>query len=452
MRKNQELKGRAVFATRFAAVAATVGSAVGLGNIWRFPYEAGAHGGGAFMLCYMLCVLVLGIPVLCGEFCMGRGTRSNVFGAYLKLSPKGKWQYTGYIGIIASFLIISFYSVVAGWTMEYCVSSALGELEFTDTSVGHAKFMAMTTGCRPLIWTVVFLLANFAVLSAGVTKGIERMSNIMMPVLFILLIAFCINSAFLPGFRKGMEFLFKPDFSQITPSVALGALGQAFFSMSLGLGCMMTYSSYFNDKTKLGRTATISAILDASVAILAGIIIFPAVFSFGLSPQGGPTLVFEVLPYIFSHIPGGKIWATLFFLLLFIASITSTVSMSEISISFFCDEKGMSRKKGTLISSLLALIGGILCALSFGKLSDIKIFDMTFFNLFDYVSSNILLPIGGFICSVFVGWYVDKKFLRDQFTNFGKYSFRLLPLLRFALRWICPIAILLIFLNSLGII
>lgn len=443
---------RAVFATKFAAIAATVGSSVGLGNIWRFPYEAGIHGGGAFLICYMACVLLLGIPVLCAEFCIGRGTRSNVFGAYLKLSPKGKWHYSGYIGIIASFLIISFYSVVAGWTIEYCVSSAFGQLDFSDTLKGHQQFMALTTGWRPILWTVIFLILNFGVLSGGVTKGIEKMSNIMMPVLFLILIAFCINSFFMPGFKEGINFLFTPDFSQITPAVLLGALGQAFFSMSLGLGCMMTYASYFSDNTRLGRTAVVSALLDSSVAILAGVIIFPAVFSFGLSPEAGPTLVFEVLPHIFMQLPGGAVWSTLFFLLLFIASITSTVSMSEISISYFCDEKKMSRKRSTLISSAIALAGGVACALSFGPLSDFKIAGMTLFSLFDYLASNICLPIGGFICAVFAGWVLDKKYLQDQFTDFGMYKFAYLKPLRFSLRYICPIAIMLIFLNSLGLL
>ncbi|MBD5184837.1 MAG: sodium-dependent transporter [Bacteroidales bacterium] len=450
MEKNT--KERALFATKFGAIAATVGSSVGLGNIWRFPYEAGVHGGGAFLLCYMMCVLLLGIPVLCAEYCMGRGTRSNVFGAYKKLAPKGKWHLSGYIGIFASFMIISFYSVVAGWTMEYCISSLFGQLDFSDPVAGHNQFLVLTTGWRPVLWTVIFLAANFAVLSGGVTKGIEKMSNIMMPILFVILIAFCIYSCFLPGFKEGAKFLFAPDFRQITPSVLLGALGQAFFSMSLGLGCMMTYASYFSKSTRLGRTAVISSLLDSSVAIFAGLIIFPAVFSFGLSPEAGPTLVFEVLPNIFSHLPAGMFWSTLFFLLLFIASITSTVSMSEISISFFCDEKKMSRKKSTLLSAVIALAGGLLCALSFGPLQDFKICGMTFFGLFDYVSSNICLPVGGFICSVFVGWFVDKKFLKDQFTDDGLYKFRWLGPLRFALRYICPVAILLIFLNSLGII
>lgn len=452
MKQTEKGANRAVFATKFGAIAATVGSSVGLGNIWRFPYEAGIHGGGAFLLCYFACVTLLGIPVLCAEYCMGKGTRSNVFGAYLKLAPKKKWYLSGYIGILASFLIISFYAVVAGWTLEYFFWSLFGKLDFTDSLAGHSQFQALTSGWRPVLWTVIFLLCNFGVLSGGVTKGIEKMSNIMMPVLFLILIAFCINSVFMPGFQEGIRFLFTPDFSQITPSVVLGALGQAFFSMSLGLGCMMTYASYFNKDTRLGRTAVVSTILDSSVAVLAGVIIFPAVFSFGLSSQAGPTLVFEVLPHIFMQLPGGLVWSTLFFLLLFIASITSTVSMSEISISFFCDEKKMSRRKGTLISSAIALGGGLLCALSFGPLSDFKIAGLTIFSLFDYTASNICLPVGGFICAVFVGWFVDKKFLRDQFTDDGRYQFRLLNPLRWTLRYLCPVAILLIFLNSLGII
>ena len=281
-----------------------------------------------------------------------------------------------------------------------------------------------------------------------------------MPLLFLLLVAFCINSFTLPGFREGVTFLFNPDFSAITPGVLLGAMGQAFFSLSLGLGCMMTYASYFNKKTKLGRTAITTAVLDSLVAILAGIIIFPAVFSFGLSPQAGPTLVFEVLPYIFSQLPGGLIWSTLFFLLLFLASITSTVSMSEISITFFCEEKKMSRRKATIVSSLIGLGGGLLCALSFGPLSDFTICGLTFFNLFDYLSSNICLPLGGMICSIFVGWIISKRFVAEQFgTSAGaensdsrsgsrNYPLHIRIILLF-FRWICPAAI---FLNSIGLL
>lgn len=443
---------RAIFATKFGAVATTVGSAVGLGNIWRFPYEAGIHGGGAFMICYLAFVFMIGIPLLCAEFCIGRGTRSNIFGAYRKLRPDRNWHFAGYIGILASILILSFYSVVAGWTIEYCLSSLFGQLDFSDTQTGHGQFVNLTTGWRPVIWTFVFLMCNFIILIGGVTKGIERASNILMPLFFILLAAFCINSFTLPGFKEGVTFLFKPDFSKISPSVLLGALGQAFFSLSLGLGCMMTYASYFNKDNRLGKTAVTTAVLDSSVAILAGIVIFPAVFSFGISPEAGPTLVFEVLPYIFSRFPGGAAWSTLFFLLLFLASLTSTVSMSEISITYFCEEKRWSRKKATVVSSAIGAVGGLLCALSFGPLNHLTIYGMTFFDMFDYLSSNICLPIGGMICSIFTGWLINKRFVKDELTDNGKHRFRLLSLLLFFLRWICPAAIFLIFLNSIGII
>lgn len=443
---------RAVFSSKFAAIATTVGSAVGLGNIWRFPYEAGVHGGGAFLICYLSFVILIGLPVLIAEFCMGRATRSNVFGAYHKLKPTQNWRFAGYIGITASLLILSFYSVVAGWTVEYWLSSMAGKLDFSDTETGHRQFLELTTGWRPLIWTIVFMICNFLILIKGVSKGIERASNILMPVLFLLLIAFCVNSFFLPGFSEGINFLFHPDFSAITPGVLLGAMGQAFFSLSLGLGCMMTYASYFNKRNNLSKTAFTTAMLDSTVAILAGVIIFPAVFSFGLSPQAGPTLVFEVLPFIFNQLTGGIIWSSLFFLLLFLASLTSTVSMSEISISYFCEEHGHSRRKATVISSLIGLAGGILCALSFGPLTDFTICGMTFFSLFDYLSSNILLPFGGMVCSIFTGWMIDKKVIRDQLTDHGSVRFPLLGVLVFFLKWICPTAIFLIFLNSLGII
>lgn len=447
--KNKE---RAVFATKIGAVATTVGSAVGLGNIWRFPYEAGVHGGGAFMICYLIFVFLIGIPLLCAEFLMGRGTRSNVFGAYRKLAPGTHWDYFGVLGIVSSILIISFYAVVAGWTAEFCLASISGNLDFTTTDARHEGFMNLTSGGNSVIWTIIFLIFNFYILFGGVTKGIERASNILMPVFFLLLIAFCINSITLPGFSQGIKYLFHPDFSQISPSVVLGALGQAFFSLSLGLGCMMTYGSYFSEKNKLGKTAATTALLDTLVAILAGVIIFPAVFSFGLSPSAGPTLVFEVLPHIFNQLPGGMWWSTLFFLLLFLASLTSTVSMSEISISYFCEERGMSRPKATLASASLSFLGAMLCALSFGAFSDFTIFGLNFFNLFDYISSNIALPLGGMGCSIFVGWLVKRKFVTDQLTDNGTYKFRLTGILIFFLRWICPLAIFLIFLNSIGII
>ncbi|MCH5319685.1 MAG: sodium-dependent transporter [Paramuribaculum sp.] len=444
---------RAQFTTKLGVIATTVGSAVGLGNIWRFPYETGTHGGGAFLICYIFFIFVIGIPVICAEFIMGRGTRSNIFGAFRKLAPGRKWYFAGYIGILASLMILSFYSVVAGWTIEYLIQSVSGSLALANPEDYHTKFDEFSTGnVRPVLWTLVFLLFNFLILRRGVTKGIEKMSNIMMPLLFLLLLVFCINSLLMPKAQEGLYFLFHPDFSEIDSSVLLGAMGQAFFSLSLGLGCMATYASYFSKKTKLIKSAGITASLDTTVALLAGIIIFPAVFTFNMSPAAGPTLVFEVLPSIFHHLPGGAVWSSLFFFLLFLASLTSTISMSEISIAFFTEEKKMSRRSATILNTAIGCVFGTLCALSFGALSDFKIFGLTAFNLFDYVSSNILLPFGGMLISIFVGWFVDRKFIKTQLSNDHKVKVRLMTLIVFCLRFVAPTGIILVFLNSIGII
>ncbi len=445
--------GRAQFATRLGVIAATVGSSVGLGNIWRFPYEAGSHGGGAFLICYLGFILLLGIPVICAEFIMGRGSRSNIFGAFKKYSPNGYWHYTGYIGIIASSMILSFYSVVAGWIMEYCLASATGSLDPLGADY-HAQFELFTSGnWRPVLWTLIFLGVNFAVLRGGVTKGIERVSNILMPCLFVILLAFCINSLLLPGASEGLKFFFHPDFSKIDSSTLIGAMGQAFFSLSIGLGTMMTYASYFNKRTPLLRTAGVIAGLDTLVAVLSAVIIFPAVFSFDMSPTAGPKLVFEVLPAIFHQMPGGAVWSTLFFFLLFMASLTSTISMSEISIAFLQEEKGMSRHKATAVSTGVVTVFALLCALSFGCLSDIKIFDLNIFNLFDYVASNLLLPIGGLLIAIFVGWRLSPAVCRGQMLQPGDGAVRqtLVSIVMLLVKWVAPACIIIVLLNSIGV-
>ena len=446
---------RAQFATRLGVIATTVGSAVGLGNIWRFPYEAGNNGGGAFLICYLMCIIILGIPVLCAEFAIGRSTRSNIFGAFEQLKSSSKWHWAGYIGIIASLMILSFYSVVAGWTMEYLYQSISSGLNLAGKDAFHSHFTAFSTSnWRPIMWTIVFLLCNYIIVVRGVKKGIEKMSNIMMPALFVLLIIFCVNSLMMPKASEGLKFLFTPDFSKITPEVVVSALGQAFFSLSLGLGTMMTYGSYFSKDTRIVRSATITASLDTLVAILAGLIIFPAVFSFGMSPVQGPALVFEVLPSIFAQMPGAQIWSILFFFLLFLASLTSTISMSEVSIAFLTEEKKMSRTKASTINLIIALCGGVLSALSFGYLSDLNffgLFEVNFFAFFDFTSSNILLPLGGMLISIFAGWKLDRSALKDTLTNSGKIGVKTFSLLVFCLKYVAPIAILLIFLFGLNL-
>lgn len=442
---------RAQFSTRIGVIATAVGSAIGLGNIWRFPYEAGSNGGGAFMLCYIFFICLLGIPLICAEFIIGRATRSNEIKAFEKLAPGRKWFLNGYIGVLASVLILSFYSVVAGWTLEFFLVAVTGHMPSNSAEL-HRFFSEFISGnWRPLIWTIVFLVVNYLVVCRGVQKGIERLSNCLMPAMTLLLIAFCVNSLFLPGASDGLRFLFSPDFSKIDSESLLSAMGQAFFSLSIGLGGMLTYASYFPDTVRLGSCATTTAVLDTFVAILAGVIIFPAVFTYGISPQSGPTLVFETLPAIFMNLPGGTIWATLFFFLLFLASITSTISMSEISIAYFEEERRLSRKKATALTIGIAILLGSVCALSFGPLSDMKIFGKTVFDLFDYVSSNICLPVGGIVTSIFVGWVIDRKVIDNQMGCRGQRGFGVRVLI-VILRYIAPAAIMLIFLNSLGVL
>ncbi|WP_289862067.1 sodium-dependent transporter [uncultured Duncaniella sp.] len=442
---------RAQFATRLGVIATTVGSAVGLGNIWRFPFETGVHGGGAFLLIDLFFIFIIGVPVVCAEFIIGRHTGLNIRGAFRKLAPGKPWGIVGYLGLLASMLILSFYSVVAGWTLEYIIQSMSGFGGITSVAGLHGQFDSFAkSDIRPVIWTLAFLTINYFILARGVQKGIEKMSNIMMPMLFVILIVFCINSLRMDAATEGLSFLFKPDFSQVTPSVMLGAMGQAFFSLSLGLGCLITYSSYFKKETLLLRTARIMASLDTLVAILAGIIIFPAVFSFGLEPAAGPKLVFEILPSIFMQMPGAMLWSALFFILLFLASLSSTISMSEITIAYMTDEFGFSRRKATAINIVIAMLFGTLCALSFGSLSEWTICGMTIFNLFDYVSSNILLPVGGMIISIFVGWVLDRSVVCEELiTPDSSVRPWMVTAVITCLRYIAPLCIGLVFIYGL---
>lgn len=444
-------KPRAQFATRIGVIAASVGSAIGLGNIWRFPYEAGQHGGGAFLLIYILFVFAIGVPIICSEFLIGRSSHSNVLGAFQKLERKGsKWHLISYVGILSSLMILSFYSVVAGWTLEYTIQSVAGGLKDSSPDYLANYFQEFTTQSnRSLMWTIVFLLLNYLIIRKGLKNGIERMSNIMTPLLFVILLVFCVNSLMMPGAADGLKFLFVPDFSKITPKVMLGALGQAFFSLSLGVSTLITYASYFKKDVPLVRSASIIAGLDTLFAIVAGLIIFPALFTYGIEPTEGPKLVFEVLPYIFSQTPGGQIWATAFFFLLFLASITSTISMSEISISFFCEEWKMTREKASMLNTVIAIVFGSLCALSFGAAADWKIFGMTVFDLFNFTTANLLMPVCGIVFAIFAGWFMDKKLVRSQLTNDETLKVRTYKSIVFSLRYIAPLAILSIFLYQL---
>ena len=435
------------------AIAAAVGSAVGLGNIWRFPYEAGVNGGGAFILVYIACILVMGIPVILSEFIIGRSTHSNMKSALLKLSPGKKYYFFTYVCILGSFVVIGFYSVVCGWIIEYLYQAALGNLSGHSPQEYSDMFTSLVSNpWRCVGWTVLFLILNFIVMSRGIEKGIERVASIMMPLLFLILIVFCVNSLLLPGASKGLEFLFSPDFSQLTLKGVLDAFGQAFLSLSIGISCLVTYSSYFKDDTSLVKDAVTVGVLDTLVAILSGVMIFPAVFSFGVEPTAGPRLIFEVLPGIFQQMTGGYIWALLFFLLVFFASLTSTISLSEIPITLLIEEHKLSRPRAIAWTALFTFALAVLAALSFNVLDDIKVFGKSIFDAMDYAASNVFMLIGGLFTAIYVGWILDRKVVHDQLTNSGRLKGTMEPYLVFCLRYVAPVSIFFIFLYLTGII
>lgn len=444
---------RAGFATRLGAVAAAVGSAVGLGNIWRFPFEAGQNGGGAFILVYIVCILIMGIPVILSEFIIGRSTHSNMKAALLRLSPGKRYYLFTYVCILGSFVVIGFYSVVCGWIIEYLYQAALGGLQGHTPEQYSSMFTALVTNpWRCVGWTVLFLLLNFMVMSRGIEKGIERVASVMMPLLFVILLVFCVNSLLLPGARQGLEFLFYPDFSELTMRGVLDAFGQAFLSLSIGISCLVTYSSYFSDDTSLTKDATTVAALDTLVAILSGVMIFPAVFSFGVEPTAGPRLIFEVLPGIFQQMTGGYFWALLFFLLVFFASLTSTISLSEIPITFMIEEYRMSRPRAIMWTALFTFALAVLAALSFNVLDQVKILGKSIFDAMDYAASNIFMLLGGLFTAVYVGWILDRKVVHEQLTNGGRLKGAMEPYLIFCLRYVAPVSIFFIFLYLTGII
>lgn len=437
----------AKFGSKIGMIAATVGSAVGLGNIWRFPAETQANGGAAFLLVYIGCVLLLGIPVMLVEFSIGREGGTDAIGNYRRISPKSKWWLLGGMGIAASYMILTFYIVVAGWTLEYFVSALSGDL-FTGIADGSASFEGkmkdyVSSDWKPIIFTILMIAANVAVLLMGVRKGIEKISNIMMPLLFLILVIFCVVALSLPGASDGLNFFLNPDFSKVNGSVVIDAMGQAFFSLSLGMGVLSTYAAYFPRDTRLGRTAATVSFLDMVVAFMMGLIIFPAVTSFGMQGESleGATLVFVTLPEVFTRMPGTQLWAILFFMLLLLAALTSTISMSEVAIRFFQDRLKMSRRKAVLIVMLPLLLFGAINSLSSGLLADFKIFGLTIFDLLDTVATNIMLPLGALAMCLYAGWFAPKGLLARQLSNDARSQGVATRAVIFIIRWVSPIAI-----------
>ena len=444
---------RATFGSKIGVILATVGCAVGLGNIWRFPYMLGENGGAAFLLVYISCILFLGIPVMITEFFIGRYSRKNAAGAFKVMAPGTKWSVIGYNGVAAAFLILGYYAVVSGWTLEYIVQAFSGSLEGKNATDFADEFTAFSTGVfRPILWTVVFIALTHIIIVSGVKEGIERASKVMMPMLFLILIALCVRSITLPGASEGLTFLFNPDFSKIDSSVVLSAMGQAFFSLSIGMGCLITYASYFGKQTNLQTTALQVTILDTLVAVLAGVMIFPAVFSFGIEPTTGPELVFITLPNVFEQLPFGNIWSFVFFVLLALAALTSTISLHEVSTAYVHEEYHVSRKKAAVIVSIGVTIVGILCSLSMGVLSSYTLFGLNFFNLLDFVTAKIMLPLGGMMICIFTAKRVDKLLLKEEVTNHGTIRFYFFNTYAFFVKYIAPIGIGLIFFNELGLL
>ncbi len=450
---DQSNTGRDSFSNRFAVVAAVAGSAIGLGNIWRFPYLMGENGGGAFLLVYLLCVIIIGIPVMTSEFVIGRAAQLNPYGAFKKLAPGKPWFLIGVMGVAAAFMILAFYTTVAGWTLEYFYQSVTGNLfGKTDTELTSMFDSFLKSSFRPLLWFLLFMVFTAFINFSGVKEGIEKYTKIMMPFLFVLLIALCIRSLTLPGARTGLNFMFKPDLTKITPDVILQALGQSFFSLSIGMGTLITYGSYIKKTENLASSAAWVTIADTSVAVLAGIAIFPALFAFGGSPAQGTGLVFIVLPTIFEQMPLGNIFAVMFFLLLAIAALTSTISVLEVIVAYLVEELKMTRKKATVAATLAVSVLGVVTVLSFGALSNIKVSGKVIFEMLEFLTSNVMLPVGGFFIVLFIGWFFSPALTKKELTNDGALVGKMLPLFKFIVKFVAPVAIAMVFLYSLGIL
>ena len=444
---------RESFGSRFGALVAMAGSAVGLGNLWRFPYLVGENGGAAFIIVYILMVFILCLPIFVSEFVIGRRSQENAYSAFRDLSGGSAWKWIGLVTVIVPLIVLSYYSVIGGWSVEYLLKSITFSFTGTDTlssmNTMFTDFVSSTWG--PLLVHTVFLLSTTLIVVVGIKDGIEKFSKVMMPMLFFIVIAIAVYSLTLPGAGKGVEYLFNPDFSKIDAHACAAALGQAFFSLSLGFGTIMTYSSYVDKNENILFQSTSTAVSDLIFALIAGIAIMPAVFAFGVDPQSGPGLVFETLPYVFSQMPAGGVIAILFFIALLVAALTSSISMLEVAVAYLMEEKKFTRTRACVVLFILCWAVGALCSLSFGPLSDIKITGRSIFDFFDNLSSNILMTLGSLFTVLFVGWRLKKTDIYDEFTNGGTLSrnARIFGVLWFLIRYVCPLAIISIFITGI---
>ena len=443
-------KKRDGFGSKLGIIAAAAGSAIGLGNIYRFPCEVGENGGAAFLLFYLIVVNLLGIPVMLSELVIGRRSQSNSVGAFHKLAPNTKWPIVGYIGVLCGFLIFAFYSTVSGWTLEYIVKSVTNSFHGKDLATIESEFAAFhDMGWRNVMWQSIFIFLTGFVVFRGVQNGIEKTAKVLMPLLLGILVILGIRSMTLPGAKEGLSFLFKPDFSKITGKVMVEALGQGFFSLSLGMGVLITYGSYVKKEDNLTSTAFSVVIADTAIAILAGLVIFPAAFSFGVKPEAGMGLVFNTLPMLFNQITGGYWFCLIFFVLLAIAALTSTISLLEVLVAYLSEEMHLKRTWATVIACAGTMLLGVFASLSLMSETPFALAGHTVFDIMDFLSSNILLPIGGVLIVIFVGWRMGKQKFFEEVTNEGALKAPLKRIIFFIIRYLAPVAIAIVFISGL---
>lgn len=442
---------RGLWSSRFGFIMASAGSAIGLGNIWKFPYITGMHGGGAFVLFYILCIFLVGIPIMLGEMVIGRHTRRNPVGAFRSLRG-GIWTVTGWLGVAAGFVILSYYCVVAGWTLDYLLLSLRGAFSGQNAAQVPGLFSKLlASDARQLFWHAVFMSSVVAIVLRGVSKGLEKANKIMMPLLFLILLFLAVYGVLSPGGAPALHFLFSPDWSKLTPLVLLEALGQALFSLSLGMGAMLTYGSYADDGTNLPAAACAISFMDTCVAILAGLAIFPIVFTYGMQAAGGPGLVFKTLPVVFSRMPAGTLFAALFFLLLVFAALTSAISLLEVVVAYYCDEKKWDRRRAALLIGFVIFLLGVPSALSNGILKDIVfIGERNFLDSVDFLASTVMLPLGGLLIAVYTGWALTTRVAKSEIEK-GEVRFHLYPVWHFLIKYITPVLVALVFLNKIGV-
>ncbi|MFZ5989552.1 MAG: sodium-dependent transporter [Bacillota bacterium] len=443
-------KTRDTFGSRLGIIAAAAGSAIGLGNIWKFPYITGVNGGAAFIVVYLACIAVIGLPVMLAEFIIGRRSQKNAVGAFKKLAPGTPWFLVGVMGVLSAFMILAYYGVVAGWTLEYIVKSGTGALAGMSPEQIESVFGGFIgSTVRPIIWQIVFMAITASIVVSGVKEGIEKYSKILMPLLLAILLILCVRSITLPGAVKGLEFLFRPDFSKLSAQGVLIALGHAFFSLSLGMGTMLTYASYIGKRESLGKIATQVTVSDTLIALLAGIAIFPAVFAFNIEPGSGPGLVFVTLPNVFNKMPGGPLFAALFFVLLAIAALTSAISILEVVVSYTVEELKMPRKRATIIATVIITLLGIPSSLAMGPMAGFKIAGLNYFDFLDWTTASILMPVGGLLITAFLGWYWGREKTREELSSEGTLKIRYIGLFMFVCKYIAPAAVAAVFLYGL---